>query len=308
MKILKTLDAENILFYDIETARVVKELELDSPLFDSWAYKKRKENITDNDQLLQTYKDEAGLYPEFSRIISIVVGRISGDELITKTYDSDSEKELLETFNNDVAMFQSAKPKMMLCGFANLGFDTPFVQKRMIINGVDYQDCFDGFDKKPWILDEIDLSVLWKGSSWNKASLINVSVALGIPSPKSDMAGYEVGDVYWNDGRKGLERISKYCEQDVLAVANIFRKLRFESLLTIGEAPAQQEEEMPEFLVSIYNGGPFGMQEKIELKKKLDALDEKERDNAILILESMASKKRPRLTKAYLKELKKNYE
>ena len=309
MKILKDLKVEDLAIFDIETVRLEKELSLDSPYFTAWAYKKKKEGITDNDKLLETYYKESGLYPEFSKIVCISVGRIVGDELITKSYSSHNEKELLESFNHDIGLVVGHNRNTKLVGFFSSGFDTPFVQKRMIINGIEPHDIFDTFDDKPWLINSnIDISILWKGGSYSRASLLAIATAFGLPSPKDELSGDMVGEVYWNDSDNGLERITKYCESDILTLANIFRKIRFEPLLTLGEAPIQQEEEVPEFLVSIYNGGVFGEQQKIELKKKLDILTKEERNNAILILEAMSSKKRPRITKAYLKELKKNYE
>ena len=53
---------------------------------------------------------------------------------------------------------------------------------------------------------------------------------LGIPSPKEDIDGSMVLPVYYED--KDLERIIKYCEQDVITVAQIILRLRNEELLT----------------------------------------------------------------------------
>lgn len=53
---------------------------------------------------------------------------------------------------------------------------------------------------------------------------------LGIPSPKEDIDGSMVRDVYYEEN--DLERIVQYCEQDVITVAQVFLKLRNEELLT----------------------------------------------------------------------------
>lgn len=53
---------------------------------------------------------------------------------------------------------------------------------------------------------------------------------LGIPSPKEDIDGSMVRQVYYED--KDLERIIKYCEHDVITVAQIILRLRNEGLLT----------------------------------------------------------------------------
>ena len=56
---------------------------------------------------------------------------------------------------------------------------------------------------------------------------------LGIPSPKDDIDGSEVASVFYEE--KNLERIITYCEKDVVTVAQVFLKLRSESLLKTEE-------------------------------------------------------------------------
>ena len=52
---------------------------------------------------------------------------------------------------------------------------------------------------------------------------------LGIPSPKEDIDGSMVREVYYEEDV--LERIVKYCERDVVTVAQVFLRLRNEELL-----------------------------------------------------------------------------
>ena len=54
---------------------------------------------------------------------------------------------------------------------------------------------------------------------------------LGIESPKGDIDGSQVSKVYYEDN--DLERISKYCENDTLAVAQVL--LRFMNLELLEE-------------------------------------------------------------------------
>ena len=56
---------------------------------------------------------------------------------------------------------------------------------------------------------------------------------LGIPSPKEDLDGSLVRSVYYEEG--DLERISRYCERDVVTVAQVFLRLRNEGVLTEDE-------------------------------------------------------------------------
>lgn len=53
---------------------------------------------------------------------------------------------------------------------------------------------------------------------------------LGIPSPKDDIDGSQVRNVYYE--QNDVERIARYCEKDVIAVAQILLKLRLEPILT----------------------------------------------------------------------------
>jgi 3'-5' exonuclease len=53
-----------------------------------------------------------------------------------------------------------------------------------------------------------------------------LAAALGVPSPKSDIDGSKVGEVFWAE--KNLARIALYCQKDVATVANVI--LRFKNL------------------------------------------------------------------------------
>jgi hypothetical protein len=53
---------------------------------------------------------------------------------------------------------------------------------------------------------------------------------LGIPSPKEDMDGSMVRDVYYKEG--DLDRIVAYGELDVITLAQVFLRQRNDDLLT----------------------------------------------------------------------------
>ena len=52
---------------------------------------------------------------------------------------------------------------------------------------------------------------------------------LGIPSPKDDIDGNEVADVYYKE--KNLDRIVAYCEKDTVAVAQLLLRFNNDELL-----------------------------------------------------------------------------
>lgn len=71
---------------------------------------------------------------------------------------------------------------------------------------------------------------MWKfGDYKHYTSLELLTHVLGIPSPKNDLNGSMVRDVYYEV--HDLERIVKYCERDVVTVAQVFLRLRNEGLL-----------------------------------------------------------------------------
>ena len=104
----------------------------------------------------------------------------------------------------------------------------------MLINGISLPYKLDLFGKKPWEVPHLDTMELWKfGDFKHYTSLKLLAHILGIPSPKEDMDGSMVRDVYYKD--KDLDRIIKYCELDVITLAQVFLKLRNEELLAEDE-------------------------------------------------------------------------
>ena len=53
-----------------------------------------------------------------------------------------------------------------------------------------------------------------------------------IPTPKDDISGADVARVYYEDN--DLERIKIYCEKDVIALIQLFLKMRLEPLVSEG--------------------------------------------------------------------------
>ena len=92
----------------------------------------------------------------------------------------------------------------------------------------------DLFGKKPWEVRHLDTLELWKfGDYKHFTSLKLLTHVLGIPSPKEDIDGSMVREVYYEKGE--LNRIVEYCERDVIAIAQVFLKLRQEALLSDSE-------------------------------------------------------------------------
>lgn len=286
----------NVVFLDIETAPSVATLELDTPLFDAWEYFKKKENLS-NEELIEAYSKEAGLYPEFAKIVCISVGRADEGELFLKSYNDVDEAELLENFNSDLHAVMEAIPKTVLCGHAAIGFDIPFIMKRCVVNQVLPHPLLDNAGMKPWEVPHLDTKDLWKSTSWYPASLIAISVACGIPSPKDDISGADVGRLYHSGDKDAIARITAYCEKDVLATANVFQRLRYAPLLTRAEQEAETDLASAPIIERLFNGGNYGAEEREELIELLGGLSDSEREQAYDILDSLCSSAKGKQTK-----------
>jgi hypothetical protein len=75
---------------------------------------------------------------------------------------------------------------------------------------------------------------LWKFGDYKNYTPLNLlAYILGIPSPKDDIDGSQVGHVYWVE--KDLERIVTYCRKDVITVIQILLKLKGQAILKESE-------------------------------------------------------------------------
>ena len=71
---------------------------------------------------------------------------------------------------------------------------------------------------------------LWKFGDYKSYTSLNLLAAVfNIPTPKDDIDGSQVYSVYYEE--KNLERIVKYCQKDVLTVAQLLIKYRGEELI-----------------------------------------------------------------------------
>ena len=104
----------------------------------------------------------------------------------------------------------------------------------MIIHGISLPYKLNLFGKKPWEVPHLDTLDLWKfGDYKHYTSLKLLTHILGIPSPKDDIDGSQVRDVYYDE--QDIDRIITYCEKDTVAVAQVILRLRQEELLSDDE-------------------------------------------------------------------------
>lgn len=300
MKVLKKINLKDILFIDIETSTTTKELDINSSTFDAWAYTKRRNNETD-EELVAMYADQAALHADFGRVVCISVGMLSGKKLHLKTFNNFDEKALIVEFYEMLDKFKGN----YLCGHNIKSFDIPYIAKRGMINNLLPHALLDTSGEKPWTMDWLlDTKELWQMGSFDRTSLITLTNALGIASPKEDLQGKDVPKYFWDNPKGHIQRISDYCERDVIAVYKVMDYLK--NLGKEKDVPLEKKA----LIVKLFDGGAYGKAEKAEMKQIFDDMDEGQRDLGYTILNAIVSTakgKKTKLTKAHIKALKESY-
>jgi len=229
--VIEKINLENILFLDIETVPEEENFnvldEEKKHLFDLKTQYQRKEEYTPEE-----FYDRAGIWAEFGKIVCISVGYFTfkGDiRHFRVTSFWGEEKKILTDFSNLLNTYFN-QPQHIMCGHNAKEFDFPFIARRMVINQIQIPNKLNLFGKKPWEVSHLDTLEMWKfGDFKHYTSLKLLTKVLNVPSPKDDISGSEVGHVYYVE--KNIDRIITYCEKDVIAVAQIFLRLRREELL-----------------------------------------------------------------------------
>ena len=228
---IEKIQLNNILFLDIETVPESEDFStLDSEM--QTLYEQKTQYQRKDDFTAEAFYDRAGIWAEFGKIICISVGYFvnKGDiRNFRVTSFFGEERKILNDFNNLLNNHFSL-PQHVLCGHNAKEFDFPFIARRMIINQISIPAKLNLFGKKPWEISHLDTLELWKfGDYKHYTSLKLMCKVLGIPSPKGDIDGSQVGHVFYVE--KDIDRIVTYCEKDTIAVAQIFLRLRREELL-----------------------------------------------------------------------------
>ncbi len=220
---LNNLKLENILFIDIETVPQVPEFDSLNDKFKILWEKKSMQLKRNQPELTadELYKS-AGIYAEFGKIVCISCGFANGKEFRLKSYYGDDEKILLQEFADLLINHYDYNYKL-LCAHNGKEFDFPYIARRMLVDGIKLPNILDLAGKKPWEIKHLDTMELWKFGDYKHYTSLELLAALfDIPTPKDDIDGSQVGNVYWVE--KDLERIAVYCQKDVLTTAQLLRK------------------------------------------------------------------------------------
>lgn len=225
---LNNLNKESILFLDVETVPQYNAYErMPDAMKLLWDHK--AERIRQNtDDTAATLYERAGIYAEFGKIVCISVGFFTGNTFRIKSFAGSDEKALLEDF---IKMLEKAAERQnrILCAHNGKEFDFPYIARRMLVNRLKLPSMLDHSGKKPWEVPHLDTMELWRfGDYKSYTSLELLAFVFGLPTPKDDIRGSEVGKVFWIDN--DLERIKRYCEKDVITIARLFLCYRGEKV------------------------------------------------------------------------------
>jgi 3'-5' exonuclease len=228
---MQNLRLENLLLIDIET---VSEHPTFNELTEDWKHlweEKVQRQLPENITAAEFYPQRAAVMAEFSKVVCISVGYFKKEgnavRLRVKSFYGDDEKLLLQDFIAALQKMESNNNKWSFTGHNIKEFDIPFICRRLLIMGLSIPPFLDFQNMKPWETNMIDTFQYWRfGDYKHFTSLKLLAAALNVPSPKDDIDGSMVGDVYWKE--KNLQRIVTYCQKDVVTTANIV--LRFKNL------------------------------------------------------------------------------
>jgi len=222
---------ENLLFIDIET---VSEKATYQNLTENWQElwtEKTQRILPSENTAAEFYEQRAGVMAEFAKVICISIGyfKYEGEvmQLRIKSFYADEEKKVLQDFIATLNQMEIQNNKWCFAGHNIKEFDIPFLCRRLLINGMPIPEYIDFQNMKPWETNSIDTFQYWRfGDYKNYTSLKLLAAALGIASPKDDIDGSQVGEVYWKEN--DLQRIVTYCQKDIITTANIL--LRFKNM------------------------------------------------------------------------------
>lgn len=222
---LDNLNLKQVLFLDIETVPQFSDYELaDEKIKLFW--EKKSSFFRDQDTTAADVYQRAGIYAEFGRIVCISVGAMTGElndpGFKLRSFYGEDEIKILNEFADMCKKLEKHKT-IFLCAHNGKEFDYPYLSRRMLIHGIKLPDSLDIAGKKPWEINHLDTLELWKfGDYKHYTSLDLLTYIFDIPSPKEDIDGSMVADIFYKE--KNIERIKTYCENDVLAVAQLLMR------------------------------------------------------------------------------------
>lgn len=225
------IDFDGLICFDLETTsshRTLDEMGESNPrMVDLWKSLCVKRRNAGDERFIECASDDdayfnnAGLYPEFGRIVNASFAKYNIAEdaesgtIQVISVGGTNEAEIINTCN---IMFGKSS---WIAGHNVKGFDVPFFSRRAYINKIMPNGNIDTVTKKPWDVRILDTQDIWKFGSFSHSytSLDLLTTSLGMESPKLEHFGAHVSKLYWDD--QDYEEIAKYCEGDVISTMKV---------------------------------------------------------------------------------------
>lgn len=233
---LSSVSTDRILFIDIETVPQFYQFDKMPEVMQTlWTEKTRFIQQREEKTPAEVY-EKAGVYAEFGKVICISLGYLyhsaAGTKFRITSFAGKDEHVLLQEFT-DLIDQRFSGSNYLLCGHNIKEFDIPYLCRRMLVSGIRLPDLLDLSGKKPWEVPHLDTMELWKFGDYKHYTSLNLLTHIfGIPTPKDDISGADVARVFYEED--DIEKIVRYCEKDVVAVAQLLLRMK-------GEKPFDQK-------------------------------------------------------------------
>jgi uncharacterized protein YprB with RNaseH-like and TPR domain len=218
---MQDVNLYKILFLDIETVSQERTFE-ELPLHWQHLWDEKTRYQRQDEEAAEYYPQRAAILAEFGQVVCVSCGFFtrgtSGLTLRLKSFFGKDEKALLQDF---AQLLTKNCRDFLLCAHNGKEFDFPYLSRRMLVHQIELPPQLNTSGAKPWQVPHLDTLELWKfGDRKNFTSLKLLAAVFGIPTPKDDIDGSQVGHVFWQDD--DLPRITTYCEKDTITLAKVY--------------------------------------------------------------------------------------
>jgi 3'-5' exonuclease len=245
---MQNIRTEDLIVIDIETASVSASFNLLDERWQELWQEKTAKVIPEGLTPAEFYPMRAGVMAEFSKIVCISIGYFIREQHLkmrVKSFYGDDEKKILSEFLLTITKIEIFNNRWCFAGHNIKEFDIPFICRRLLVNNMRIPAYLDFQNMKPWETNIVDTFQYWRfGDYKNYTSLKLLAAAMDIPSPKDDIDGSMVGELYHNGTPEerviNMKRIATYCQKDVVTTANII--LRFKNAALVNEEDVEVVE------------------------------------------------------------------
>lgn len=219
----------HLLYFDIETTGKYPDLsslkQNDIRGYNLFMNKLTRKNWEGDPDTL--YQEKAGLMPEFGKIVCVTMATIKNGEPRVKSIYGDNEEDIVKEVQkhfNTVSRLVNENILYGISGYYIKGFDIPFINRKLLMYGLEIPKILKTFDVKPWDMRVVDLADVWRCfGTLETVSFDEMLYSLNVESPKKDIAGKDVHRIYWINS--DIERIKIYCEHDVIGCVDAAKKI-----------------------------------------------------------------------------------